>query len=322
MPKRDQPPLPKPYDFVPITPLDRRDRQAPRGHERYHPDTFMGTLTGKLLVETPLHVWSGEINMTNRRDFPLVKSHLRVHGQAVVPGSTFKGVIRSIVEACTRSCVRVTRARPHQLPPGAAACRDRDRLCLACRLFGAMDFQGHVRFSDALLPANTALEIISIPPLYSPRSRERLYYQGEQVVGRKFYQHGQPASGDVPMEACPRGSALGFHLDFANLSAAELGVLLIALGQGDGVQTPRLWPKLGGGKPVCYGTVTVQIEQFSADQASANLYYAYDPPAPKATATWSSYVHAASDLILPERLQQVAQILRLPAVRDCPDRNY
>jgi len=323
MTNRGQPPLPKPYVFVPITPLERRDRQHPRGHERYHPGTLAGTINGKLLVQTPLHVWSGEITMTGRRDTPLVKSHLRANGRPAVPGSTFKGVVRSIAEAFTHSCVRVTRARPNQLPQGAVACRSREQLCLACRIFGAMDFQGHVRFSDAVLAKGTELVIVGMPSLFAPRNRERVYYKdNDQVVGRKFYQHGKPVQGNTPVEACPVGAALEFGLHFENLSPAELGVLLIALGQGDGVQSPRLWPKLGAGKPVCYGTVAVAIAELRVEEAGAAMYASYDPPAPQPATTWSTYLQAARELVIPERLQSLAQILQWPSNRDCPDRNY
>lgn len=323
MAKRGMPPLPKPYVFVPIEPLERRDRQHPRGHERYQQGTLAGTIEGNLVVQTPLHVWSGEINMTNRSNMPLVKSHLRVNSQPAVPGSTFKGVVRSIAEAFTRSCVRVTKAQPNQLPQGAAACRNRDQLCLACRLFGAMDFQGHVRFSDAVLAEGAGLTIVRLPLLFSPRHREMVYYRDSgEVMGRKLYQHGRPVQGDAPVEACPVGSKLGFSLQFANLSAAELGVLLIALGQGDGVLAPRLWPKMGGAKPVCYGTVAVQIEALRVEKAGAAMYASYDAPAPQPAAAWSAYLQAAQELVNAERLQQVAQILAWPTTNDCPDGNY
>jgi len=320
MPRPQEPPLPKPYKSIPIAPLGHADRQHPLGHERFHPNTVMGSLRGRLLVRTPLHVWSGQIGPTNRPGIPLVKTHVRVGGRPAVPGSSFKGAVRSIVEAITHSCVRITQARPNQLPPGAAGCRQRENLCLACRMFGALDFQGHIRFSDAVLASNAALEIIQIPALYSPRSRERIYYEGQQVIGRKFYQHGRPARGNTPLEACPMGSALDFTLHFENLTPAELGVLLLALGQGDNQTLPRLWPKLGGGKPVCYGSIAVAVDELRIEQ-SQSAYAAYDLP-PLVPDAWQTYLQAANQVILPEQLRQLAEILRLDTNRDCPDRNY
>jgi CRISPR/Cas system CSM-associated protein Csm3 (group 7 of RAMP superfamily) len=283
----------------------------------------LGVLRGRLVVQTPLHVWSGQIGLTGRNDLPLVKSHVMIAGRPVVPGSSFKGAVRSIVEAITRSCVRITRAQRRQLPGGADGCRKRDALCLACRMFGALDFQGHIRFSDATLGSGWALTIVEIPALYGPRSREQLYYQdNEQVVGRKFYQHGRPAYGDTPLEACPVNAELDFTLYFDNLTPGELGVLLVALGQGDGQWFPRLWPKLGGGKPVCYGSVEIQVDELRVEEAGAAAYATYDAPPPLSAAGWSIYLQAASELILSEQLHKLASILQPETDRDCPDRNY
>ena len=269
MPRIQEEPQPKPYKFVEIAALRREDRQAPHGHERYHPGTATGTLQGVLVAKTPVHVWSGEIEPTGRMDHPLVKAHVRCNGRPVVPGASLKGAVRSIVEAITRSCVRATRADLRQLPSGAAACRQPDQLCVACRMFGSMGFQGNVRFSDALLRPDWQPEIVTIPQLFAPRNREKVYYRDQQVVGRKFYMHGRPAFGDTPIEVCPVGAELAFTLQFENLTDGELGTLLIALGQGDGKQAPKFSPKLGGGKPVCYGSVEVRVDALRVEKAGA-----------------------------------------------------
>ena len=159
------PPLPKPYDFVDISPLERDDRRHPAGHDRYYPDTLSGRLTGQLTALSPVHVASGLLEMTGRRDVPLVKAHVRSAGRPVIPGSSFKGAIRSIVEAISRSCVRVTRVRRNQLPRDADGCRNPRRLCVACRMFGSLGFQGNVRFSAAVLRAGFEPGVVSIPAL-------------------------------------------------------------------------------------------------------------------------------------------------------------
>ncbi len=322
MPRIQEEPLPKPYKFVEISPLRREDRHAPFGHERYHPGTVEGSLQAVLVVRTPIHVWSGEIEPTGRADRPLVKSLVRVNGRPVVPGASLKGAVRSIVEAITRSCVRVTRADPRQLPSGAAACRQPDQLCVACRMFGSMGFQSNVRFSDAVLGPGWQPQIVTIPQLFAPRNREKVYYRDQQVVGRKFYMHGRPASGDTPIEVCPVGAELAFTLQFDNLTDGELGALLIALGQGDGQQAPRLWPKLGGGKPVCYGSVEVRVKALRVEKAGADAYASYDVPPPLLTSDWQPYFAAATSLTLPAQLRHLALILCLDEKRYCPDQNY
>ena len=160
------PRVPKPYDFVEIEPLGPGDRQYPAGHERYHPGMVSGRLEAALIVATPLHVSSGRVKMRKGKQPPLVREMTCVNGQPCVPASTLKGVVRSVVEAITRSCVRIVSARTDQLPRGAAACRDNDNLCLACRMFGALGFEGHVRFGDAVFD-NGDVGIRRMPVLYT-----------------------------------------------------------------------------------------------------------------------------------------------------------
>src|SRR5919199_4795212 len=211
---------------------------------------------------SPVHVGSGLIELSGDGRRPLVREMVRVQGVPVIPGSSFKGCVRSIVEAISASCVRATKTR--DVPRGLEACRSKERLCIACRIFGAQDFQGLVRFSDLRLgddPAK-AVEIVEVPQLFQPRTREQVYYRGPVVRGRKFFMHGaQQARGDSPVEVCRVGSRFTGTIDFTNLQPEQLGLLLVALGQDPQHQ---LFLKLGGAKPACYGSVRVHIAQMTA----------------------------------------------------------
>jgi hypothetical protein len=218
------------------------------------------------------------------------------------------------VEAISPSCLRVTRAQRDQQPKEALACQDERNLCVACRMFGAMSYQGQVRFSDAVQRENQT-EIRKVPPLYAPRSRERLYYERRQIKGRKFYQHGELATGNVPIEACPEGSHFDFTVQFDNLAPAELGLLLIALGQG----MPKLRPKLGGTKPACLGSIEIAVDRLEALD-TARAYIDYD--APVRSVNPAEYVTAARPLVLKRQVNELAQLLQYPGGRECPERNY
>lgn len=310
------PQAPKPYDFVEIEPLSRDDRRHPKGHDQYHSDTVSGRLEATLIVATPLHVSSGRMRMRKGQEPPLVKELTRVNDQPCIPASTLKGVVRSVVEAITRSCVRITRARRNQLPRGAAECRDETNLCLACRMFGALGFEGHVRFGDAVL-SEGSVGIARMPALYGPRNRAGVYYAGGEVKGRKFYKHGQPViRADTPVEVLKPESRLMFTLRFENLLPGEVGVLLTALGLGE----QQLVLKLGGGKPACYGSVAVSLDDLQIWEDDQNLYSVYDvervdrPP--------DDYVEEASGLLLSEQLQQLAEIWTYDMDRQCPEGNY
>jgi CRISPR/Cas system CSM-associated protein Csm3 (group 7 of RAMP superfamily) len=310
------PPAPKPYGFVEIEPLERGDRQHPAGHERYQPGTVSGRLEATLIVATPLHVSSGRFKMRQGKEPPLVKELTRVNGQPCVPASTLKGVVRSVVEAITCSCVRITRARNNQLPRGAAQCRDKDDLCLACRMFGALGFEGHVRFDDAVLRQGN-LGVARMPALYAPRSRTRVYFAGNEVKGRKFYKHGQPVTeADTPVEVLMPKSQLGFTVRFENLVSGEVGVLLTALGLGE----PELVLKLGGGKPACYGSAIVQLDDLQICEDARKLYAGYDIE--RVVQSPDDYLEKAVEILLPDQLQHLAEIWAYDVERQCPEGNY
>jgi len=311
---RFEPTEPKPYGFVPL-PEGHVERKKPAGHATYQDGTVSGMLHGVLVAHTPIHVASGQLEMKDDPRYPLVKAHVRSAGRPVVPGSSLKGCIRSIVEAITSSCVRITRARRDQLPRQVQGCFRKEELCLACRMFGSLGYQGLVRFSDAVLTEGET-EISIAPSLYAPRGRERRYYRGGKVAGRKFYHHGKPATGDVPLEVCPVDSRLEFTLHFDNLRPAELGILLLALGQGE----PRLYPKLGGAKPACRGSVAVEVTGLEVFEDPRTAYASYGLKA--APVDVGQYLDAAEPVVLPEQLRQLASILRFQAERQCPAGNY
>lgn len=316
-PRDFAPTAPKPYDFVPIEPLTPQDRQHPRGHECYHPGTLNGLLEATLIVATPLHIASGDIRLRSDSRTPLVRALTRVNDIPCIPASTLKGVIRTVVESISRSCVRITHARNDQLPPGAAGCKRKESLCLACRMFGSLGFEGHVRFDDALLTEGKPA-IARMPALYAPRSRTAAYFPGSTVRGRKFYKHGRTVvNSQTPVEIIRPESQLFMTLRFDNLSPGELGVLLTALGLGE----PSLVLKLGGGKPACYGSFLVRIATLRIWDNPQQLYGAYDD-AEHSAFEMQPCLEAARDLILKTNLEKLAQIWKYDMGRICPEGNY
>lgn len=316
-----QPPLPKPYEFVPL-PAGTPATGAPAGHQRYRAGTLSGTFEARIIARSPVHVASGLLRETERRefpnaaDYPLVKEQFRTGGTPAIPGTSLKGCIRSIVEAITRSSVQVTRSR--DLPRDYMPTRSLDELDVAQRIFGALGYQGLVRFGDALLVEGRTA-IIPTPPLYRPRSEASGTYTGRGgVAGRKFYMHGALAKGNLPLEACEVGSVFRLRMDFHNLAPAELGLVLLALGLGS--EGRKLWPKLGGGKPVCLGTIEVVEPQVTTLSPQA-AYDSFDvEPRPEPVAP---LIKAAGTLVLEEQLQHLVAILRWPREdRSCPDRAY
>ncbi len=231
-----------------------------RTHLQYSARRLTGRLHAELVALQPLHVGSGllvppEVLGLDAPDVPLIKAWMRKYGAdspgaPFIPGSSLKGVFRSLVELLTEACVCKTKDREW----GRSEClydskQHRGQLCPACKIFGAMGYQGQVRFTDAtMLEGQTALHFL--PPQYEPRIDQR-------NPRRRYYPHSlidPRADQNWPVEVVATGARFAFEGQFTNLSEAELGLLLIVLGQGKWA----LCPKVGAGKSCGLGAVRIE----------------------------------------------------------------
>jgi CRISPR/Cas system CSM-associated protein Csm3 (group 7 of RAMP superfamily) len=270
----------KPYDFVPF-PEGRPDRKKGAGQDKLNPRSLSGTLELTLRTLTPVHVGSGYSDFIKAGDQEYlaalqaskpVREADAVRRRYLIPGSSIKGAVRSLVEAITRSCIRITqgRHRPY-IPQGYGGCMSVNDLCIACRLFGAQDYQGHVSFEDAVAPKGS-LVLLGTPLLWTParggRGLPPRYLERDRAKGRKFYRHARPPSGVDPRACIKSDAELPLRIHFLNLSEAELGILLTALGQHPDYRFPI---KLGGGKPVGLGSVQIILNRVTLLQGADSL---------------------------------------------------
>jgi hypothetical protein len=266
----ERPTVPKPYAFVPIA-KPRKERTV--GHERILGEGYVsGRLAYQLRALTPIFVATGSYALgedVKHKDALVVRACYRVDDVPAIPGSSLKGVVRSVAEAISPSCVTVTRLDrrlvPYQ-PERRGECTP-EKACPACSIFGRMSRMSKVFFGDARLTSGET-RLYRLPALYAPRAHQaRATYQTKagQFKGRKFYYHGRPAedSRQPPVEVITRGSLIRGELSFENLSDAELGLLFFALGMDGSIVL-----KLGGGKPSCLGSLQVepgQVEVLAPD---------------------------------------------------------
>lgn len=270
----------KPYDFVPF-PKGRPDRKQGAGQDKLDARLLSGTLELTLHTLTPVHVGLGYSDFIKAGDQEYlaalqaskpIREGDTTRRRYLIPGSSIKGAVRSIVEAITRSCIRITqsRHRPY-IPQGYGGCMSVNDLCIACRLFGAQDYQGHVSFEDAVAPRGS-LVLLGTPLLWTParggRGLPPRYLERDRAKGRKFYRHARPPSGADPRACIKSGAKLPLRIHFLNLSEAELGVLLTALGLHPDHPFPI---KLGGGKPVGLGSVQVKCQRINLLQGADAL---------------------------------------------------
>ena len=329
---RDQPVSPKPYDFVTFP--DRRPTlTAPIGHDRYHADRLHGSLELTLQVQTALHVSTGITGLGSDvgSRLPLIKTMTTTDQQLVIQGSSLKGCIRSVYEAITNSTLAVVTSRYRdQVPPDRLPCKNPKQLCPASRVFGALDWQGLVEFSDSICQTKQP-DIGFMPSLYSPRPERREYFVRGRVAGRKFYYNMTRAvdrgeNRGIPVQQASRQYTFKTTLHYKNLLPEELGILFLILGQD---QESPVALKVGGGKPIGMGTMTTQITAISHTQDVRDRYRDYEVPnaqlAGSAIRTFvQTQITAAknSQLLEKTQWQQLAAILKYPGDQEPPEGMY
>ncbi len=316
-------------------PIERRHPALRTGHERYRAELLSGRLVGEFVALTPVHVGTGGLVRTavagiaGAEEAALAWAHARSGGVPVLPGSTLKGAVRSVVEAVAATCVSV-RARSTLLPLTVQPCRRHDELCVGCRLFGAPGYAGRFQFGDARRVGSETMVA------RAPRSGAPPQVEGRRAPGRRFYRHGRPRRGTVPVEVCPEGSRFRWTLDFVNLVEAELGLVLLALGQGEA----PLRLKLGGYRAWCFGSVRFDLTGVRVDNPS-DAFLRYDGDDAGESDDNGSRGHhvteggeaplgatqvdvsrfrealAASGLVPSDQLDRLAAILEYPVDQDC-----
>lgn len=262
---------PKPFALVPI-PSEAPKRDRATSHER-----FTG-LTGQLeltfaVVSEYLFVGSGDhdFDPNAKSDRPDVwHTFYRRNGQVCVPATSMKGAIRSIVEAISNSCVLLSRmheVRLTKLDEAHFPCRYTESLCPACRLFGITGLRGRVWFSDALPLGTVQPVIVKIPELWHHQpDKIRRLDRARRFYEQTTFQHPSTLKPELKhwfIEAVSKGVRFQTVLQFENLSKAELGLLLCALGlepKDDGY-AHAFTLKLGGAKPRCFGAVKFEPQR-------------------------------------------------------------
>lgn len=261
------------YATVSLENKETRDLTAssPGNHLQFRVDRFTGQLAGQMTALQPLHIGNGDLvppmTVGLPDDVPLVKAFFHHHHNILIPGSSLKGAVRSLVEAVTFSCVSQTKEQWVKQDADLQSCsynarRHQGELCLSCYLFGGMGFAGRVTFLDA--PQKSGGSIIHyIPAQHKPKSDDARRYYPHQLIDDR-----DPV---LPLQVTSAGSVFAWRMSFRNLSASELGLLLFALGQ----IPPSISLKVGGGKSSGLGAVSFELaEAYWLDVSS--LYNQYE----------------------------------------------
>lgn len=330
----------KPYGLVPL-PAQGVDRQPPAGQDQFRKNLISGKLHLTLTAQTSTFVASGVVAMGRDVNFrvDLVKTAVHHGNTLIVPGSSLKGVVRSAYEALTRSCLCKTKAKRDAIPKGYEECKIKKNqvdVCPACRVFGAMGWQGLVSFSD-VVGQSTSNYTEFMPSLYKPEPKNPLYDNSGKVAGRKFYYHGVKAvtskkapdgtdKKGIDAQKARQGYTFKATIQFKNLTEAELGTLFVILGQDN---ANKIALKAGGGKPIGMGSLVAVVDALEKPATPKERYTRYVlPDSDRLTGeALKNYMGAAiatahQDLIEKQQLQELARILAWPAQRSAPEGMY
>ena len=325
---------PKPYDFVSF-PQERPNLQRPFGHHKYDQNRLHGTIYLTLKVQTSLHISTGAVVLGSDigSKISLLKTMIQgVDAKLSIQGSSLKGCIRSVYEAITNSTLgAVTSKYKEKVPAERLPCKNKEKLCPASRVFGALDWQGLLDFNDANCE-RIGFSTGFMPSLYAPRPNCDAYYQRGKLAGRKFYYNMSKAiekgqKDGISVQQAGKEYTFKTQVTFKNLLPEELGTLLIVLGQD------KKYPialKVGGGKPIGMGTMTVNVDKINQPQNLKQRYSSYqvsendDLTGDKLQQFIQKQIQAAhsTKLIQKEQLEQLAAILRYPSDRQAPSGMY
>ena len=319
-----------PYNFVPLGSGPKRS--TPPQWERLHDKNYSGVLVCELSPLRPLISLDHEEQRRNNKTHTLVDEKgnrlknkkgkeyepIKVfrflrnsQNQPILQGTTLKGLIRSIYETLTDSCLTLelttgsAKKGNQEIPynyqdPGTyknIECNRLDNLCPACRLFGTIEgdnvhYQGRLVFSDAVLTAGKLSDgrRIFLKELSHPKPFHRATYgkstsAGGPIAGRKFYYHHssspeyqveQHKSNDRSFavdEMAGLGCKFRFTITLTNLTEGELGNLLLAL-ELDRNGNGELAHKLGVGKALGLGSCRIRVDQHASRVYGAAARYA------------------------------------------------
>jgi len=289
--------LRNPYGFVRLEPGSVKRRRAVDHNDA---QGWWGRFEGLITAETPLfigHSAAAQAAGPKRAAFREAGGEQRY----IIPGSTLKGLFRSLIEALAPGCLRIGLTN-YRVPPEYLACSDAEKVCPACDLFGFVSGSSlrasRLSFDDAVATAVVDHAPVWLPILSSPKPQHRAWYATQEgfSAGRKFYYHqsslltapGVLGSPGKPQNAFVQplgpGTTFSFQGSFRDLSQVEFETLVFAL-----ILEPGLRHKVGQGKPVGLGSVRIELTRLERTELAPALASGAGPeclegPALKTTA--------------------------------------
>jgi CRISPR-associated protein Csm3 len=227
---------------------------------------------------TPLRIGAGDVSLDpSGADLTCVRTHHAMYGSTVyIPGSSFKGVIRSAAEAAIRghklagdvigacddplSNDKTKNCGARYQNERAPTAEIHRKHCLACRLFGSTAIKGRASVRD-LFPwsDDVAAGDRHVPNGANHTGANKLELRHGVSINRLL---GSVENGPFDQELVPAGVAFFGDIALENYQACQLGLLVEGLDQLD-----TGFAQLGSSKSRGLGVVKVTIERILHEQA-------------------------------------------------------
>lgn len=224
-----------------------------------------------------------------------------IDGKYCIPPTSMKGMLRSVMEALTDSCMSVLQGDVELRDFKYKPCYTLNKLCPACKMFGIVSDEqalaGKVNISFAkpegdlnMIWLKTNSNSSSAGPKVQKKDRtggkipSLLYFNNGKPRGRKFYWHHNMweelldkvddinsitiSESDIKdgrgAYHCVKEGIFNFEIDYYNLLDKELFFLIFALELMD-----DMWHKIGKGKAWGLGSIKITVkEQYEIERSS------------------------------------------------------
>ena len=242
----------KSYDFVPFLKCETYECKG---------KLYEGIITITIKTLTPIHISPGKYSVDENKK--IFKPFIKINGRMVIPGTSLKGVVRSVAEAVSYSCYTLSNKLDKKKLLDKS--HKGKRKCIICDMFGSMGYKSKVQFSDCYL-INGESEIIGLPASFSPNPQSSAYFDEKgKYKGHKFYKHGIlgiQRKGDILYECVRQNAEFKGEVRFKALTEEQIELLCFSLGLSGDIQ-----PKIGFGKNYFYGSISIESEERWTDKA-------------------------------------------------------
>ncbi|AVP55247.1 hypothetical protein C3B72_08850 [Clostridium tetani] len=240
----------KPYSFISL--LGKRNYKVNDKH------LYRGKIKLRITTLTPLYICKSDV--WEKCSGILRKKFYKVNDKYLIPGSSLKGVVRTIAESVSYSCIstRQNKYMIKEFSTNNSKCN-----CIVCKTFGRMFYKSKVFFNDfELKRGNTFTKYI--PKLMVPHPEKEYYKEDGFYKGIKFYYHGMDKiieKGSIPVEAIKPSSYFEGEIIFKELDLEQLKLLCFSMGLDGSIQ-----PKIGYNKPGYFGSCDIQVMEVKLEE--------------------------------------------------------